>query len=245
MIEPSPRSKKRRRRAAVVTGASRGLGRALAAELARLGWTVVIGGRDERTLLAAGEDIRSRGGEVVTVLGDITRSDHRAALSATAAALGGVDAVICNASALGPSPRPRLLDYPIQSLEHVLRVNVVAQLAIIQALAPSLRPGGRLVIVSSDAAVEPYAGWGGYGSSKAALERLGAVLACEETRWRVYRVDPGDMRTDMHQAAFPGEDIGDRPLPEDSVPGIVRLLCEDLPSGRYVTSGRELVGGVE
>jgi NAD(P)-dependent dehydrogenase (short-subunit alcohol dehydrogenase family) len=138
-----------------------------------------------------------------------------------------------NASVLGPSPQPDLLDYPLGVLEQVYKTNVIAPLALIQAVRHDLKPEARIVNVTSDAAVEPYEGWGGYGSSKAALEQLSNILAAENPQWRVYWVDPGDMRTRMHQEAFPDEDISDRPLPEESVPGFVHLLTGDRPSGRF------------
>jgi NAD(P)-dependent dehydrogenase (short-subunit alcohol dehydrogenase family) len=138
-----------------------------------------------------------------------------------------------NASLLGLSPQPPLLAYPLDVLEQVYGANVIAPLAIIQAVQDKLKPGARIINVTSDAGVQPYPGWGGYGSSKAALEQLSAVLAAENPEWRVYWVDPGDMRTQMHQEAYPGEDISDRPPPEESVPGLLALLEGDLPSGRY------------
>jgi NAD(P)-dependent dehydrogenase (short-subunit alcohol dehydrogenase family) len=139
-----------------------------------------------------------------------------------------------NASDLGPSPLPTLARHPLDALRQVYETDVIAPLALIQALLPELRAtGGTVLNISSDAAVEAYPGWGGYGSAKAALDHLGAVLAEEEPALRVYAVDPGDMRTAMHQAAFPGEDIGDRPEPESAVPALLRLLAERPPSGRY------------
>ena len=153
-----------------------------------------------------------------------------------------MDALVNNASILGPSPQPDLLDYPLDVLEEVYRTNVVSPLALVQALQSELKPQARIINVTSDAAVEPYEGWGGYGSSKAALEQLSNILAAENPGLRVYRVDPGDMRTRMHQEAFPDEDISDRPLPEESVPGFIELLTGDLPSGRY--EARELTARV-
>jgi NAD(P)-dependent dehydrogenase (short-subunit alcohol dehydrogenase family) len=147
--------------------------------------------------------------------------------------LGGLDALINNAGILGPSPQPHLMDYPLDVLEQVYRTNVIAPLGLIQAAQHDLKPGARIVNVTSDAGVQPYTGWGGYGSSKAALEQFSAILAAENPTFRVYWVDPGDMRTQMHQAAFLGEDISDRPLPETSVPGLIELLEGDRPSGRY------------
>lgn len=220
---------------AVITGGSRGLGRALARDLASRGWSLVIDGRDAQRLAAVAAELRTGyGADVVAIAGDVADAAHRDALVTAAEDLGGVDALVNNASELGPSPLPGLATMPIDAFERVLDVNVVAPLALVQRALPSLLAhGGRIVNVSSDAAVEAYPGWGGYGSSKAALEQLSNVLAAEHPHLRVYRVDPGDMRTDMHQAAFPGEDIGDRPLPDESVPGLIALIEGDLPSGRY------------
>jgi NAD(P)-dependent dehydrogenase (short-subunit alcohol dehydrogenase family) len=220
---------------AVITGGSRGLGRALARQLASRGWSLVIDGLDESRLAAAAADLRAEhGATVVAIAGDVTDAAHREALVGAAVDLGGVDLLVNNASELGPSPLPPLAELPVDTFARVLDVNVVAPLALVQRALPSLLARhGRVINVSSDAAVEAYAGWGGYGSSKAALEQLSNVLAAEQPELRVYRVDPGDMRTDMHQAAFPGEDISDRPLPEESVPGLVALVEGELPSGRY------------
>ena len=215
---------------ALVTGASRGLGLALARTLAAEGWKLVIDARGPEALEAARVELTALGGEVVAIAGDVADPAHRAALAAAAPAC---DAVINNASLLGPSPQPSLADYPLDELERVYRANVFGPLALIQAVLPKLAPGARILNITSDAAVEPYEGWGGYGSSKAALEQLTAILGAEQPQLRVYAVDPGDMRTQMHQEAFPGEDISDRPPPEDSVPGLLTLLTGDLPSGRY------------
>ena len=171
------------------------------------------------------------------VAGDVTDGAHRRAL--LDAAGDRLDLVVNNASLLGPSPQPTLADYPLEVLRRVYEVNVLAPLALVQEALPRLRPGAAIVNVTSDAAVEPYPGWGGYGSSKAALEQLTAILAAEHPELRVYSVDPGDMRTQMHQDAFPGEDISDRPLPEESVPGFLELIEGELASGRY--KARELV----
>jgi len=165
---------------------------------------------------------------------------HRAALVAAAAELGGIDLLVNNASLLGPSPQPALGAYPIGELERLYRANVFAPLALAQLVLPRLPDGATILNVTSDAAVEPYAGWGGYGSSKAALEQLTAILAAEHLALRIYAVDPGDMRTRMHQEAFPGEDISGRPEPEESVPGLLALIDGELPSGRY--RARELSG---
>ena len=168
-----------------------------------------------------------------TIAGDVTDGAHREALAAAARELGGLDLVINNAGTLGPSPQPGLLDYPLDVLEAVYRVNVVAPIGILQSVHASLKPGATIINITSDAAVEAYEGWGGYGSSKAALEQISRVLAAENPTLNVYWVDPGDMRTDMHQAAFPGEDISDREPPEASVPGIVALATGDRASGRF------------
>lgn len=228
-------------RTALITGASRGLGLALARSLAARGWQLIIDARDPIPLAEAAAELR-RLTTVTAIAGDVASPAHRRALAVAARAAGGLDAVFNNASILGPSPQPVLLDYDLGVLEEVYRVNVFAPLALLQALRPILHDGARIVNVTSDAGVEPYAGWGGYGSSKAALEQLSAILAEENPGWRVYWVDPGDMRTRMQQEAYPGEDISDRPLPETSVPGFLRLLDEDLPSGRYLA--RELAAQV-
>jgi NAD(P)-dependent dehydrogenase (short-subunit alcohol dehydrogenase family) len=220
---------------AIVTGASRGLGLALARQLARDGWRLIVAARGAEALERTRAEL-ARLTQVVAVSGDVADDEHRGMLVATAG--DRLDALVNNASVLGPSPQPPLAHYPLAELEHVYRVNVLAPLALIQLALPLLPSGGRIVNITSDAAVEPYAGWGGYGSSKAALEQLGNVLGVEHPELLVYTVDPGDMRTQLHQEAFPGEDISDRPEPEVSVPGLVRLLDGDLPSGRYLA--REL-----
>ncbi len=218
--------------AALITGASRGLGLALARALSERGWTLILDARGHDALEAARTTFVPRAA-VYTLAGDVTDPIHRAGLAEIARRVGGLDALVNNASALGPSPMPALLDYPPEALETVYRTNVVAPLALLQALRADLKAGARIINITSDAGVEPYEGWGGYGSSKAALEQLSAILAAEMSNNRVYWVDPGDMRTQMHQDAFPGEDISDRPLPDISVPGLLTLLAGDLPSGRY------------
>jgi NAD(P)-dependent dehydrogenase (short-subunit alcohol dehydrogenase family) len=217
-------------RTAIVTGASRGLGLALARELAERGWRLVVDARTAGELEAARAELATLT-EVVAVAGDVTDSWHRAALVDAAGAR--IDLLVNNASTLGASPLPALADYPPAAFEDVLRVNVVAPLVLMQLALPLLPAGGRIVNVTSDAAVEGYEGWGGYGASKAALEQLSNVLAAERPDLRVYAVDPGDMNTRMHQDAFPGEDISDRPPPQDSVPGLLALVEGDVPSGRY------------
>jgi NAD(P)-dependent dehydrogenase (short-subunit alcohol dehydrogenase family) len=215
---------------ALITGASRGLGLALARGLADRGWALVIDARHIGDLDAVTRELGERT-EVAAVAGDIADPDHRRAL--LHAAGDTIDLLVNNASVLGPSPQPRLADYPLDALRRVYDVNVLAPLALTQLALARMPDGAAIINVSSDAAVEPYEGWGGYGSSKAALEQLSAVLAAEHPSLRVFTVDPGDMRTRMHQEAFPGEDISDRPLPEESVPGLLALINGALPGGRY------------
>ncbi|HYJ25024.1 MAG TPA: SDR family oxidoreductase [Acidimicrobiia bacterium] len=220
---------------AIITGASRGFGRALAIELARSGWNLVIDARDGSDLESASAAIDDSGtGDVVAIPGDVTDHRHAKLLVDAAIDAGGFSLLINNASMLGPSPQPPVGDYPLDVLQEVLATNLVAPLHLIQLSLPHLRAaGGTVVNITSDAAVEGYEGWGGYGSSKAALEQLSNVLAVEEQDITVYWLDPGDMNTGMHQEAFPGEDISDRPLPETRVPALIRLLEERPPSGRY------------
>ena len=220
-------------RVAVVTGASRGLGRALARALAEDGYRLVVDARDGAALRAAMAGLPA--GAVVTALaGDITDPAHRGDLRRAAEVLGGPDLLINNAGTLGPSPLPAVSDFPLDDLRTAFEVNVIAPIALTQMLLPALRErGGAVLSVTSDAAVEAYAGWGGYGAAKAALEQACNVLAAEEVAVRVWRVDPGDLRTQMHQDAFPGEDISDRLEPEASVPGIMALIEGTQPGGRY------------
>jgi len=219
---------------AIVTGASRGLGLALTRALAERGWRVVVDARDAGALAAAVDGLPG----VVAVPGDVTDAWHRGAL--VAAAGGRIDLLVANASTLGPVPRPPLASFPPILLARAYEVNVLAPLALFQEALPRLAPGAGVVHITSDAAVEPYEGWGGYGSSKAALEQLTAILAAEHPDLRVFTVDPGDMNTQMQQDAFPGEDVSDRPLPEESVPGLLALIEGDFPSGRY--RARDLAG---
>jgi NAD(P)-dependent dehydrogenase (short-subunit alcohol dehydrogenase family) len=221
--------------AALITGASRGFGYALASVLADRGWDLVVDAREPTALARAADRLRSGGaGTVVAVEGDVADPAHRTALVDAVDAMGGLDLLVNNASVLGPSPQPTLDRYPVADIEQVLRVNTVAPLALTQPLLPRLLAGsGTVVNLSSDAAVEAYPGWGGYGASKAALDQLTAILAAEQPELRVYAFDPGDMRTDLHQQAFPGEDITDRPLPETVVPALLWLLDTRPPSGRY------------
>jgi NAD(P)-dependent dehydrogenase (short-subunit alcohol dehydrogenase family) len=233
---------------AVITGGSRGLGYALARALACAGYSLVIDGRDEAALRAAAATLTTgpgtgtsaarepagADGPVIALPGDIADPAHRAELRAAAVALGGASLLVNNAGTLGASPLPALADYPVDALRDALEVNVLAPVALTQLLLPDLRrAGGAVLCVTSDAAVEAYAGWGGYGAAKAALEQACNVLAAEESAVRVWWVDPGDLRTDLHQQAFPGEDISDRPLPAAVTPGFLRLISERMPSGRY------------
>jgi NAD(P)-dependent dehydrogenase (short-subunit alcohol dehydrogenase family) len=220
---------------AVITGASQGLGLALATALARDGWSLVLDARRADRLEAAAAGL-SGPGTVTAIPGDVAEASHRQALAEAAAALGPVRLVVNNASTLGASPLPTLTDVDPDVLRRVFEVNLIAPLALLQALDPHLAAGATVVNVTSDAGVEAYETWGGYGSSKAALEHASRVLAAERPDLRVLVVDPGDMRTEMHQDAFPGEDISDRPEPAASVPGLVALIGGDQPSGRYRTA---------
>jgi NAD(P)-dependent dehydrogenase (short-subunit alcohol dehydrogenase family) len=220
---------------AIVTGASRGLGEAMARGLASAGWSLVIDARGVDALHRVEADlVQMAPGRVRAVAGDVASPGHVRALVRAAEELGDLELVVNNASALGPSPLPALVDFPLERWPELLATNLVAPLAVIQAAAPQLRRARRprIVNVTSDASVEPYPGWGGYGASKAALDHLGAVLAVEEPTWTVWTADPGDLRTEMHQAAFPGEDISDRPEPATVVPALLRLIESGRPSGR-------------
>jgi NAD(P)-dependent dehydrogenase (short-subunit alcohol dehydrogenase family) len=225
---------------AVITGASRGLGRAVAAALAGRGWSVVVDARSAQDLASLEADLPDT--SVIAIPGDVTDPSHREALAEAVEELGGLDLLMNNASLLGPSPQPTLADYPLEVLRRVYEVDVVAPLALTQLLLPHLaKHGGVVVNVSSDAAVGAYEGWGGYGSAKAALDHVSAVLGAEQPALAVYAFDPGDMRTTMHQEAFPGEDISDRPEPRTVVPALLRLLDERPASGRYRAA--DLIGG--
>jgi NAD(P)-dependent dehydrogenase (short-subunit alcohol dehydrogenase family) len=220
---------------ALITGASKGFGHALARALAGRGWTLVVDARTAGDLARAVAQLDRIGAAAVdAVPGDVADPAHRGELGSAIRRHGRLDLLVNNASALGPSPLPGLDRYPLEELERVYQVNVFAPLALTQLLLPDLVAAqGVLVDISSDAAVEAYEGWGGYGSAKAALDQLTAVLGAEQPSIRAYAFDPGDMRTDMHQQAFLGEDISDRPEPATVVPALLRLLDERPPSGRY------------
>ncbi|MFZ0664301.1 MAG: SDR family oxidoreductase [Acidimicrobiales bacterium] len=228
-------------KAAIVTGGSKGLGRALALGLADEGWSLVLDARDATGLEEAAREIRSRrasGASVKAISGDVTSDLHRQSLIDAASELGALDLIVNNASELGPSPLPELADYPLESLRRVLEVDVVAPLAVLQQAVRLLEQSEnpRVLNITSDASVEHYERWGGYGLAKAALDHLSATFAAENPHVRTWAVDPGDLRTDMHQRAYPGEDISDRPLPESVVARLLSLINSDLTSGRYKAS---------
>jgi NAD(P)-dependent dehydrogenase (short-subunit alcohol dehydrogenase family) len=229
---------------ALITGASAGFGLALARGLAERRWTLVVDARGRKALGRVALELASST-DVVAIDGDVADPEHRRRLASAAERLGRLDLLVNNASHLGPSPQPRLEHYPLAELERVYRVDVFAPLALVQLAMPLMsRSAGTVVNISSDAAVEAYAGWGGYGSAKAALDQLTAVLAAEHPTLRVYAFDPGDMRTAMHQQAFPGEDISDRPDPATVVPALLRLIDLRPPSGRYRASDAVLATAV-
>ncbi|MEV7083943.1 SDR family oxidoreductase [Streptomyces sp. NPDC093516] len=228
---------------AIITGASKGLGRALAEALAERGWDLVLDARGAEALAEAAEAVSAHGTRVRALPGDVTDAAHRSALVEAAWRLGGLDLLVHNASALGIEPLVRLEELPLPGLRRALEVNLVACLGLVQEGLALLRASeaGTVVVVSSDAAAEAYETWGGYGASKAALDQLAAVLAVEEPGLRVWAVDPGDMATDLYAAAVP-EDREPRPAPEAVVPGFLRLLDERPASGRYAAAA--LVDGV-
>ncbi|MEU7278002.1 SDR family oxidoreductase [Streptomyces sp. NPDC045431] len=230
---------------AIITGASKGLGRALAEALAKEGWDLVLDARTARVLEDGARAAGAYGTRVVAVPGDVTDAAHRAELVAAARGLGGLDLLVSNASALGAEPLVRLDALPLEGLRAALETNVVAALGLVQEALPLLRAGaggGTVIAVSSDAAAEAYETWGGYGASKAALDLLVAVLAVEEPGLRVWAVDPGDMRTDLYRAAVPVDDESGRPSPESVVPAFLRLLAQRPASGRYTASALLGVG---
>ena len=230
-----------RNRVAVVTGASQGLGLALTEALVERGWSVVVDARDPRRLHEAASRL-PEDAVVVVVPGDVADPTHREALARAATALGPVSLIVNNASTLGASPLPPMDAIAAATFERIFAVNVVAPIAVMQSMNANLVPGATIINVTSDAGVEAYEGWGGYGSSKAALEQASRVLAAERPDLRVLVVDPGDMRTQMHQDAYPGEDISDRPEPSAAVPGFLELIEGTQPSGRYHARERASVG---
>lgn len=218
---------------ALITGASAGFGLALSRALVQRGWRVIGTARRAERLARVSEEL---GAAFIAIPGDVTDPAHRALLAETASGAGQLTLVVNNASRLGPSPLVRLADYPLDELELVYRTNVLGPLAVLQFALPLLTPGGTVVNISSDAAIEPYPEWGGYGSSKAALDQLTAILSAEHPELSIYAFDPGDMRTEMHQAAFPGDDISDRPEPDTVVPALLRLLAEKPKNARYAAA---------
>lgn len=222
-----------KQKTALITGASRGLGLALARSLAGRGWNLIINGRNARALLTAQRELEKKT-RVDAISGDVRDEIHLLQFPERIDALGGLDLLVNNASTLGASPQPPLLDYPIEVIHNIFHTNVIAPLSLIQKVKENLKPRAAIINISSDAAAVAYEGWGGYGSSKAGLDHLTAILAKENPQWRIYAFDPGDMRTQMHQEAFPGEDISDRPTPEEkAVPVLLKLVEQSLPSGRY------------
>lgn len=219
-------------KSAVITGASRGLGLALSRKLAADGWNLVIDARGAEALGIVNDELSALT-NIISINGSIDDSQHRSEIVQAVRTFGSLDLLINNAGVLGPSPQPSLMEYPLDILENVFRTNVISQLALIQDLKNYFSQMAKIINVSSDAGVEAYAGWGGYGASKAALNHLSLVLAAENPELRIYSVDPGDMNTQMHQEAFPGEDISDRPLPETSVSGFMELIYSNYPGGRY------------
>jgi NAD(P)-dependent dehydrogenase (short-subunit alcohol dehydrogenase family) len=233
---------------ALITGASKGLGKALAEALATRGWSLVLDGRDPRALARAESRIGSLladGAQIRAIAGDVTDDGHRRALAEAAGAIGGLDLLVNNASTLGASPLPRTADLRSDTFRRILDVNTIAPAALIRDTLSLLHRAAdpRILNVTSDASVEHYDSWGGYGSSKAALDHLSATVAVEEEGIRVWAVDPGDMRTEMHQDAFPGEDISDRPEPETVVPFLITLIEGDAPSGRIKVAELVAAGG--
>ncbi len=217
---------------ALITGASRGLGLALARQLAKEGWQLIINGRNAQALKTAAEEL-SLLTSVIAISGNVIDEIHLLQFIDAAEKTNGIDLVINNASTLGASPQPKLLEYPIEAIHTIFHTNVIAPLSLLQKVHKHLKTNAKIINTSSDAAQAAYEGWGGYGSSKAALDHLTAILAKEYPQYGIYSIDPGDMRTQMHQEAFPNEDISDRPLPEESVPGFMAIINGDLDSGRY------------
>lgn len=221
---------------ALITGASRGLGLAMATALAKRGWNLIISARNASELLKVQNKL-SAITKVDAISGDVIDEIHLLQFPDRIAKFGGLDLVINNASTIGASPQPALLDYQIETIHKIFHTNVIAPLSLLQKVKNQFNENPIIINVSSDAAVQAYEGWGGYGSSKAALDHISAILAKENPSWKIYAVDPGDMHTKMHQDAFPGEDISDRPKPQDiAVPAILKLIESNPPSGRYAAN---------
>lgn len=221
---------------ALITGASKGLGFALAQTLAHQGWQLLIDARNAELLLAAKKQLQ-KFTEVVAIAGDVRDEVHLLELAeALKQRQWELDLVVNNASALGLSPLSNLLDHPVDNLHIVFHTNLIAPISLLQKLRPYLNHNAKIINVSSDAGAEAYETWGAYGGSKAGLDHMTAILGQENPEYSFYAFDPGDMRTEMHQAAFPTEDISDRPLPEErAIPAIMQLIANDLPNGRYTT----------
>ena len=224
---------KKQNRTAIITGASRGLGLTLAKALAERGWNLIINARNAEALYQVQKELKQQT-EVIAISGDVRDEVHLLQFPEHLQRFGQLDLLINNASTLGASPQPHLMDFPIEAIHQVFHTNVIAPLSLLQRVRPWLHEGSKVINISSDAAVAAYPGWGGYGASKAALDHLSAILAQEQPDWKIYWVDPGDMRTQMHQEAFPNEDISDRPLPETTLPAFLHLIEKDYSSGRYV-----------
>ena len=221
------------KKVAVVTGASKGFGRAVAAVLVRAGWSVIGDARDQDELTRTKDEL-AKEGDFIAVPGSVTNEDHLHALVNLASEVGKLSLLVNNAGTLGPTPRPSLQDLTAEGLEGLFETNVISPLRLIQLALPRMSGGGVVINVTSDASITAYAGWGGYSASKAALDSLTGVLDAEDSNEiRFYALDPGDLQTDMHREAYPGEDISDRRLPEESAPAIIHLLSELPPSGRY------------
>jgi NAD(P)-dependent dehydrogenase (short-subunit alcohol dehydrogenase family) len=231
-------------RVALVTGASRGLGAELAGFLARQGYSLVLSARGADALEEHARSLEGHGGRITSVAGDVSDPEHRTRLTEAVESFDRLDLLVNNASDLGVSPLPTLAEYPLDALEQVIRVNLLAPLGLVQATLGLLKESGGLVVnISSDAAVDGYRGWGAYGASKAALDIASVTLANElrDDGVAVVSVDPGDMRTDMHQRAFPGEDISDRPLPEVTLPFFAWLVGQP----RMAVTGRRFQAQAE
>ena len=225
------------KKTALITGASQGFGLNLAEALAAEGWQLLINGRNAERLLQAQKSLAQHT-KVIAISGDVRDEIHLLQLRDALLHQGWkLNLVVNNASALGTSPLSNLLEHPVDNLHELYHTNIIAPISLLQKVKSYLLPDAQVINLSSDTGVEAYAGWGAYGSSKAALDHLSAILAQEQPQLHIYALDPGDMRTSMHQAAFPGEDISDRPLPgQIAIPAVLQLIEKQLPSGRYIAS---------